>query len=234
MLFTFDDLGGIEGVQRWRRFAGSYRSELSRVMATPYNDQMFLEDRVTNCVAALESFDRTRRNVGNQNAFLEERLREGIAFAGDPFTDLLGEESVDVWTARQEPPQHPRSPDRRLSQRHRHGRAGTRRSTPLAGYRCASCDMPVRHTRYSISLVSTATSDGSPADKGTPRSKGKVESTAGANTVTPGATSDLGAREATRALGAWRVLDADDVEYGVTALLGNKSTRARAFSFQKR
>lgn len=82
------------------RFAGSFRSELSRVMATRYNDQMFLEDRVTNCVAALESFDRTRGNVGHKKAFLAERLRECVAFAGDPFTELLGDESVHDWTAR--------------------------------------------------------------------------------------------------------------------------------------
>lgn len=100
MLFTFDDLGGIDGVHRWMQFAESYRSELSRVMATRYNDQMFLEDRVTNCVAALESFDRTRRGDRHQGTFLVDRLRECVAFAGRPFTDLLGDESTDGWTAR--------------------------------------------------------------------------------------------------------------------------------------
>lgn len=100
MLFTFDDLGGIEGVQRWMQFAESYRSELSRVMATRYNNQMFLEDRVTNCVAALESFDRTRRGAPHGTAVLLKRLQECVAFAGAPFTDLLGGESVEDWTKR--------------------------------------------------------------------------------------------------------------------------------------
>lgn len=100
MVFTFDDVGGIEGVRRWMQFANSYRSELSRVMATRYNNHMFLEDRVTNCVAALESFDRTRRGAPHGTTILRERLRECVEFAGFPFTDLLGEESVDDWTAR--------------------------------------------------------------------------------------------------------------------------------------
>lgn len=106
MYFTFDDLGGVEGVQRWMQFAGSYRSELSRVMATRYNDQMFLEDRVTNCVAALESFDRTRRGDRHQGTHLVERLRECVAFAGSPFTDLLGGESVKDWTKRAKDHRH--------------------------------------------------------------------------------------------------------------------------------
>ncbi|MDN5744815.1 MAG: hypothetical protein L0H31_06790 [Nocardioidaceae bacterium] len=100
MVFTFDDLGGIDGVQRWMQFAASYRSELSRVMATRYNDQMFLEDRVTNCVAALESFDRTRRRDADQGTYLVERLRNCVSFAGAPFTDVLGGESVEDWTKR--------------------------------------------------------------------------------------------------------------------------------------
>lgn len=100
MLFTFEDLGGIEGVQRWMQFAQSYRSELSRVMATRYNSQMFLEDRVTNCVAALESFDRTRRGDRHQGTHLVERLRKCVAFAGAPFADVLGGETVQDWTTR--------------------------------------------------------------------------------------------------------------------------------------
>lgn len=100
MLFTFDDLGGIAGVERWMRFAGTYRSELSRVMATRYNKQMFLEDRVTNCVAALGSFDRTRRDDRHQGTYLVERLRECVNFAGPSFVGLLAGESVEDWTMR--------------------------------------------------------------------------------------------------------------------------------------
>lgn len=106
MLFTFEDLGGVAGVQRWMEFADSYRSELSRVMATRYNDQMFLEDRVTNCVAALESFDRTLRGDRHQGTHLVERLRRCVALAAAPFPDLLGGESVDDWTARAKDHRH--------------------------------------------------------------------------------------------------------------------------------
>jgi hypothetical protein len=106
MLFTFDDLGGIDGVERWMRFAGRHRSELSRVMATRYNQAMFLEDRVSNCVAALESFDRTRRNAPDGTAPLVERLRQCAAFAGDSFLVLLGGEDVAAWTERAKTHRH--------------------------------------------------------------------------------------------------------------------------------
>lgn len=55
MLFTFDDLGGIDGVQRWMQFAAQYRSEVSRVMATRYNDQLFMEDPKVHDGEASES-----------------------------------------------------------------------------------------------------------------------------------------------------------------------------------
>lgn len=106
MLFTLDDLGGIDGVQRWMQFATSYRSELSRVMATRYNDQMFLEDRVTHCVAALESFDRTRRGDGHQSSYLVQRLRQCVSLAGAEFLALLGGEKVEDWTDRAKQHRH--------------------------------------------------------------------------------------------------------------------------------
>lgn len=106
MFFTFDDLGGIDGVQQWMQFADAYRSELSRVMATRYNDQMFLEDRVANCVAALESFDRTRRNVPHQQAYLTDRLKECASLAGAPFQEVLGGESIEDWAVRAKDHRH--------------------------------------------------------------------------------------------------------------------------------
>lgn len=100
MLFTFSDFGGIDGVERWMRVADRYRSELTRVMAVRYNTSMFTEDRVANCVAALESFDRTRRESTDQDTNLRDRLQRCAEYAGETFVGLLGGEPIDEWTKR--------------------------------------------------------------------------------------------------------------------------------------
>jgi hypothetical protein len=100
MVFTYDQFGGIAGVGRWMRVAERYRSELSRIMATRYSPTMFVEDRVAHCVAALESFDRIRRGSKDGESYLVERLRNCVDYAGDPFPELLGGESVESWVER--------------------------------------------------------------------------------------------------------------------------------------
>lgn len=100
MVFTLEQFGGIAGLRRWMSIADQYRSELRRILATRYNAGMFLEDRVAHCVAALESFDRTRRNSKDGDTYLVERLRLCVAHAGSPFEDLLAGESVAAWTQR--------------------------------------------------------------------------------------------------------------------------------------
>lgn len=88
MYFTLDDLGGIEGVGRWMRVAAKYRTELGRAMATRYSDAMYLEDRIMNLTAALDSLDRVHRETGNWNS-LEDRLTNCVESAGQPFRDLI-------------------------------------------------------------------------------------------------------------------------------------------------
>lgn len=100
MVFTYAQFGGVEGVGKWMLVADRYRSELRRIMATRYNPTMFVEDRVANCVAALESFDRTRRNSKDRDTDLVERLRNCVSYADSPFPDLLGGESIAAWTER--------------------------------------------------------------------------------------------------------------------------------------
>lgn len=100
MVFTYAQFGGVEGLRKWMRVADRYRSELRRIMATRYNPTMFVEDRVAHCVAALESFDRTRRSSKDRDTDLVERLRNCVSYAGSPFPDLLGGESIESWTER--------------------------------------------------------------------------------------------------------------------------------------
>lgn len=89
MYFTYDDLGGIEGIGRWLAVAADYRTELSRVMATRYSEAMVLEDRIMNVSAAHESFDQHRRATGRKRVKYATRIKECIDLAGQPFLDLI-------------------------------------------------------------------------------------------------------------------------------------------------
>lgn len=88
MYFTFDDLGGIDGVSRWLAVAADYRTELGRVMATRYREDMFLEDRIMNVSAALDSFDKHRRQTGKWVEYAK-RVKHCVDLAGQPFLDLI-------------------------------------------------------------------------------------------------------------------------------------------------
>jgi hypothetical protein len=106
MLVTFEEFGGAAGVGKWMSTAARYRSELRRIMAARYNPGMFVEDRVFNVVAALESFDRTRRSDQDGRTPLVERLRKCVEFAGAPFPEILAGETVETWTERAKTDRH--------------------------------------------------------------------------------------------------------------------------------
>lgn len=98
MYFTFDDLGGIDGVSRWLAVAADYRTELGRVMATRYREDMFLEDRIMNVSAALDSFDKHRRQTGKWVEYAK-RIKHCVDLAGQPFLDLIVIDR-DTWVER--------------------------------------------------------------------------------------------------------------------------------------
>lgn len=98
MYFTFDDQGGMDGVKRWLKVAADYRTELARVMASQFRDGMFLEDRIMNVSAALDSFDMHRRATGKWTKY-GERVEQCVALAGQPFLDLI-EADTEQWVQR--------------------------------------------------------------------------------------------------------------------------------------
>lgn len=98
MYFTFDDIGGIDGVGRWLAIAAGYRTELGRVVATRYREGMVLEDRIMNVCAALDSFDMRRRGTGKWVKYAE-RVKHCVDLAGQPFLDLIALDA-DIWVER--------------------------------------------------------------------------------------------------------------------------------------
>jgi ApeA-like protein len=92
MAFTFDDLGGLEGVKRWLDAAEVHRSGLSRVMNTRYVP-MFADDKLLHRVAALERLHEVWK--GPSSTVLVKRLEELSALAGDPISSVLPD--VAAW-----------------------------------------------------------------------------------------------------------------------------------------
>lgn len=99
LYFNFDDFDGVDGLQRWLEVAQTYHTELGRVMATRYSHSIYLEDRLMNVCAALESFDKVRRETGSADVYYVDRLKECIAYAGTPFANLIVTET-DSWATK--------------------------------------------------------------------------------------------------------------------------------------
>lgn len=99
MYFNLAQLGGPGVIGRWLATTARYSTELRRVMASRYTDAMYLEDRIANTCAALESFDIVRREVPKDEATFKERIRASVnntdtAFLGivtEPLEDWLKE-----------------------------------------------------------------------------------------------------------------------------------------------
>ena len=114
LLFSYDDLGGIDAVARWLDTAAAHRGALGRVMATRYSTPMFVSDRLMNCCAALEAFDRKT----TAKSTFRSRINRCVSLAGEPFSALVGDTAAwaaAVTRARNEVAHHLEHPVRRAS-----------------------------------------------------------------------------------------------------------------------
>lgn len=94
--FSFDQFGGTDGVRRWMTASQTYRTELGRVMATRYSRAMYLEDRIMNVCAALDSFDAVRRAAPDFSINFVDRIKESVKFADWPMAQLLPAD-IETW-----------------------------------------------------------------------------------------------------------------------------------------
>jgi hypothetical protein len=84
---------GTDGVRRLLDAAAQYRDELRRVSATRGGRIWYHSDRLLNCCAALESFDRQR--FGPARRGFKKRIGACISLAGEPFARLV--DDTQVW-----------------------------------------------------------------------------------------------------------------------------------------
>ena len=96
MLFTFSDLGGIEGVAKWLEVASRSRIAVGALVGNLYAPSPYPESRFFNASTAAEAIRRIQ--LGEQNLNLAQELPVLAQQAGDAFKDLVGD--VDKWVRR--------------------------------------------------------------------------------------------------------------------------------------
>ena len=96
MLFTFSDLGGIEGIANWLQVASRYRIAVGALVGNVYAPSPYLDSRFFNACTAAEAFRRIQ--LGRQSLNFGRELPVLAKQAGDAFEELVGD--VDKWAKR--------------------------------------------------------------------------------------------------------------------------------------
>ena len=93
MMFTFTDLGGVQGVGKWLAVASRYRMAIGALVGNLYAPSPYLDSRFFNACTAAEAFRRIQ--LGRQSLNLARELPVLAEQAGDAFKELVGD--VDKW-----------------------------------------------------------------------------------------------------------------------------------------
>ena len=96
MLFTFDQIGGIEAMARWFDVYEKYSTVIDTVMASWLQPVLFDTNRFFNAVTSAEALVRIR--VQKQNVNFKHELVSLCELAGDEFNQLV--RNVDLWVSR--------------------------------------------------------------------------------------------------------------------------------------
>ena len=83
MLFTFDDIGGIDGIGQWLGVSNKFELVISSLLSHRYSPGDYVENRLLNVIIAAEALERIRLNQQNFN--FKKGLTRLINYAGDPF-----------------------------------------------------------------------------------------------------------------------------------------------------
>ena len=92
MLFTFEDIGGLQSVAKWIEVASKYRLVINILLSHKYKPSGFVEHRFFDAVTAVETFARLRSQEKHINRYKVKRLSH---WAGTTFKALVGD--VDHW-----------------------------------------------------------------------------------------------------------------------------------------
>ncbi len=93
MLFSFDDIGGVDGVGRWIRAAEKFEPVVGALLSHRYMPRMYMDNRLQNVVFAAETFHRLEfRNHVLPRSEFRHQVREIIANVPDDYRGWLREQ----------------------------------------------------------------------------------------------------------------------------------------------
>lgn len=93
MLFTFDDIGGLQGVAAWLKTSAKFEPVIDSLLSHWYLPTIYADNRFLNIIIAAEALERIRLN--QQHINFSEGLERLAHFAGDPFRSLI--QDVKPW-----------------------------------------------------------------------------------------------------------------------------------------
>lgn len=88
MLFTFDHIGGLDGVAKWLRVTRKFNPVVGTLLGHQYLPSIHIENRFMNVVIALEALERIREQ--KQHVKLKAALCRAVEYAGTIGSDLVG------------------------------------------------------------------------------------------------------------------------------------------------
>ncbi len=95
MLFTYEDMGGLEAVARWIGVAGKYQLVIAALLSPKYRPPFYTEHRFFDAFTAAETFWHIRKSDKHIN---RHKFKQLGLMAGDEFKTLVGD--VGQWTER--------------------------------------------------------------------------------------------------------------------------------------
>ena len=93
MLFTFEDIGGLDGVAKWLKTSAKFRVVIDSLLSHWYLPTIYTDNRLLNMIIAAEALHRIR--IKKQNFDFCDALIDLAVLAGDPFKAIVRD--VESW-----------------------------------------------------------------------------------------------------------------------------------------
>ena len=93
MLFTFEDIGGLEGIAKWMETSSKFKPVIGSLLSHWYLPTIYTDNRFLNIIIAAEALERIRLN--QQNINFSKGLERMVDYAGKPFESLV--QDVKPW-----------------------------------------------------------------------------------------------------------------------------------------
>ena len=96
MLFTFDDIGGVDGLAAWIEVAKEFEPVVGLLTSHWFMPTLYVENRFFNAITAAETLQRIR--CKKQNIDFLKTLKALASQAGETFSSLVGD--AEAWAKR--------------------------------------------------------------------------------------------------------------------------------------